>query len=148
MSESDQKWTVEHWMTDIALAIAPHTAADAAMFKMHIGGFRHLPVVDGGKLVGIISDRDLIGEKLTSEAEMASAYFDLSSCPTVGDLMTPDPATTSRTDPLDIAVSQLLEHKYSALPVTDDNRHLVGILTTHDVLRACQEALATLHDFA
>lgn len=146
MTDSDAKWTVKQWMTDIALAIAPHTAARSAMLKMHIGGFRHLPVVEGGKLVGIVSDRDLMGSKVATETEMSRAYRDLDDGPTVGDVMTRNPETVSPNQPLEQAVGMLLEHRYSALPVVDDRRHLVGILTTHDVTRASQEALATLRN--
>ncbi len=146
MSERDSKWNVEHWMTDVALAISPNTSASAAMLKMHIGRFRHLPVVDSGRLIGIVSDRDLIGSEPATEEEIKRAYVELDDSPTVSEVMSREPETTSPTVPLEEAIAQLLEHKYSALPVTDSEGHLVGILTTHDILRASQEALARLRN--
>lgn len=52
--------TVDQWMTRDPITVGPDaTNGEAAMMMIH-GGFRHVPVCDGGKLVGIVSIRDLL----------------------------------------------------------------------------------------
>ena len=52
--------TVEQWMTRDPITVGPEaTTGEAAMMMIH-GGFRHVPVCEGGKLVGIVSIRDLL----------------------------------------------------------------------------------------
>ena len=52
--------TVEQWMTRDPITVGPEaTNGEAAMMMIH-GGFRHVPVCEGGKLVGIVSIRDLL----------------------------------------------------------------------------------------
>ena len=59
--------TVEQWMTRDPITVGPEaTNGEAAMMMIH-GGFRHLPVEEGGKLVGIVSIRDLIRHELDDE---------------------------------------------------------------------------------
>src|SRR3954464_9878341 len=52
--------TVEQWMTRDPITVGPEaTNGEAAMMMIH-GGFRHVPICEGGKLVGIVSIRDLL----------------------------------------------------------------------------------------
>jgi CBS domain-containing protein len=55
---------VTDWMTTEPVALSPRTSAADALQQMLESGFRHLPVVDGGRLVGIVSIRDLSGRLL------------------------------------------------------------------------------------
>jgi CBS domain-containing protein len=55
---------IGHWMTGGPRTIAPDAALDDALQLMVAGGFRHLPVVDGDRLVGMLSMRDLSGARL------------------------------------------------------------------------------------
>jgi CBS domain-containing protein len=50
---------VAHWMTQRPVTIGPDASAEEALEKMLKGGFRHLPVVEGERLVGMVSMRDL-----------------------------------------------------------------------------------------
>ena len=58
--------TVAEWMTAEPDTVAPDATIGMAAAMMVHGGYRHVPVVDGGKLVGIVSIRDLL--RLPSEA--------------------------------------------------------------------------------
>ncbi|HEX9375274.1 MAG TPA: CBS domain-containing protein [Actinomycetota bacterium] len=52
---------VSSWMTANPITIAPDVSTDEALDTMLGGGFRHLPVVDGGRVVGMLSLRDVAG---------------------------------------------------------------------------------------
>ncbi len=94
-----------------------------ALFDLHgIGG---LPVVDGDKLVGIITSRDLRFE--ASEA---------GSGRTVADLMTRDPVTAPEGTTLDDAKSLLHRHRIEKLPVVDPAGKLCGLITVKDIDKA------------
>jgi CBS domain-containing protein len=51
--------SVTHWMTRQPVTVSPDTSTDTALSMMLQGGFRHLPVMDGGRLVGMVSIRDV-----------------------------------------------------------------------------------------
>lgn len=55
------KHTVSEWMTAEPITATPATAPDAALKTMLAGGFRHLPVMEGDRVVGVVSMRDLSG---------------------------------------------------------------------------------------
>lgn len=119
---------------DAAFADDPLTEAAA---RMAARGIRHLPVVDGMMRVrGILSERDVrqaTGRTLLEidEAERAEYVSRLR----VGDVMTPDPRTIGEDEPLGNAVRALVEDRFGALPVVDEEDRLVGILSYVDLLR-------------
>jgi CBS domain-containing protein len=104
---------------------------------------RHVPVVDEGALVGMVSDRDLarldVAQVLTvrgAEAlgqELATPIVEIMS----SDVIFAEPETD-----LSEVVGLLLEHRVGALPVIrPDTRTVVGIISYIDVLRALQDGL-------
>jgi acetoin utilization protein AcuB len=94
--------------------------ADArASLRQH--RIRQIPVVDKGRLVGIITDRDLRSAPAATQ--------------TVGEVMAAKPTVIGPGTPIDEAARALRKLKVGALPVVDRNR-LVGIITTADVLDA------------
>lgn len=114
---------VRHRMTPNPRTIGPDEALAAAFEKMAGGQFRRLPVVDGGLLVGILSDRDL------------RRYEGRLKHVTVAEAMTEKPLTLSPDDTLERAAELMMRNKISGLPIVLGLR-LVGILTTTDVMRA------------
>jgi CBS domain-containing protein len=52
---------IAHWMTRNPTTVSPDATVEAAMDLMLEGGFRHLPVIDDGRVVGVVSIRDLAG---------------------------------------------------------------------------------------
>jgi acetoin utilization protein AcuB len=87
-------------------------------------GIRHLPVLDQGALVGIISDRD-VKTAMASGADMERL--------TAGDVMTRDVLTTAPMFAVEEAARVMVTERISALPVTEAGR-LVGIVTETDIL--------------
>jgi len=106
-------------------------------------GFRHVPIVDAGKLVGIVSDRDLkqaTASVLTTEGHERERVLDEL---TAGQIMTRRVVTVGPTDGVEEAARLMATRKISALPVTEDDR-LVGIVTDTDVLELFVRALGVL----
>jgi len=96
---------------------------------LHARGFRHLPVVDGTKLVGILTDRDI--RYATSNLGPAPR----SAGDSVAIAMSSPPLTADPLDPVEDAARIMREHKIGCLPVLDGGE-LVGILTGMDLLDA------------
>jgi acetoin utilization protein AcuB len=94
-----------------------------ASHKMQAGGFRRLPVVADGKLVGIITERDLREHRGHLEHTK------------INGVMTGNPLTVTPGTTLEQAAQVMLERQIGGLPVLDEGR-LVGIITASDVLNA------------
>lgn len=126
---------VREWMTHNPKVIPSKTPVMEAMQLLREGGFRRLPVVDGGKLVGIVTDRDL-KEATPSKATTLSVYelnYLLSKL-TVKDVMQSPVLTVAPDDPIEKAALIMEEHKVSGLPVLEGGA-VVGILTITDMLK-------------
>jgi CBS domain-containing protein len=121
---------VAQCMTHPARTIAPGSPAQEAaeLFVSHT--IRHLPVMDGERLVGMLSDRDLRLEVGRGGIEGL----------TVEDLMTRDPLLTAHDAQLSTAADRMIRAKIGAIPVLE-NTQLVGILCLSDVLNAWLAAL-------
>ncbi len=107
-------------------------------------GFRHLPVVDSGKLVGIISDRDLKQSMISAASTTEGSERDrLLDELTAGQIMARAVVTVGPTIGVDEAARLMATRKISALPVTEGDR-LVGIVTETDVLQLFVRAMGVL----
>lgn len=127
---------VKEWMTEAPVTVAAQTPVMEAMHLLREGGYRRLPVMDGDRLIGIVTDRDL-KEATPSKATTLSIYelnYLLSKL-LVRDVMVRDVVTVGVDEPIETAALLMEEHKVSGLPVMDGGR-LVGILTITDALRA------------
>src|SRR5919201_611464 len=127
---------VRDLMTSTPLTIAPETSVQAASRLMQDQRLGHLPVCEDGRLVGLLSERDLrlvLPSPATSLAAHEVHY--LLERLTVAEVMTRFPVTIGPDHTVTEAASRMLTHKVQALPVTE-NRRLVGILTRTHVLYA------------
>ena len=127
---------VRDWMTADPQTVTAATPVMEAMQKLRDGGYRRLPVVREGKLVGIVTDRDL-KEATPSKATSLSVYelnYLLSKL-TIKDVMTAPVMTIGPEDAIEEAALMMESHRVSGLPVVDHGK-LVGILTITDLLRA------------
>ena len=102
---------------------------------------RHIPVVADGRVVGILTDRDLkrASPSLLSGIDQKK-YDELLDTIPVGQIMTRDPQSVTGETPLRDVVKILIDRKFGALPVIE-NDLLVGIITEMDLLRALYEML-------
>ena len=105
----------------------------AMMEEKHI---RHLPLVEDGLLVGILTDRDVKRHMSAAfRTDHEKAEDRASMLVTVADVMTRDPYSVSPATPLRDVLKAMIEHKYGAVPVVDAARRPVGIITSIDLLR-------------
>jgi acetoin utilization protein AcuB len=107
-------------------------------------GFRHVPIVDGGKLVGIVSDRDIkqsmiSASSMTEGRERERLLDEL----TAGQIMARAVVTIGPMFAVEDAARLMATRKISALPVTDEDRR-VGIVTETDVLQLFVRAMGVL----
>lgn len=119
---------VEKMMTRRVFVTTPGTPLDAAWRMMQMGGVRHLPVIEDGELVGMLSDRDVL------RASQPSANgIDVPPL-AVEHAMSPLAVTVRAEARVSEAVDLLLSYKIDALPVVDAKRRLQGMVTTTDML--------------
>jgi CBS domain-containing membrane protein len=101
---------------------------------MRLGRIRHLPVVDGTKLVGIISERDLFRSSLAQALGYGTkASRDLMKNLRIKDVMVPTVITVFPEMELCDAVQIMVEKKIGCLPVVEEDR-LVGLITETDIM--------------
>ncbi|UCG52924.1 MAG: CBS domain-containing protein [Candidatus Latescibacterota bacterium] len=133
---------VTDYMTRKVVSITPKTGIREAFFKMKEHHIRHLPVVDdGGRLIGIISDRELRRPEWVDESmDIAHVYY-LDDEMSVSDVMIRRVHVIHTYDTLRKAVRLLLENNIGAAPVLDKKGALVGMLSAVDLLRALYDMI-------
>ena len=121
------KPTIEQFMTRSPHTIGQDQSLAAAYRLMREHGIRHLPVLDGGRLAGVVSERDLLFIDKLCDVDHERAP--------VSEAMSQDVyAVTPRASLLDVA-HEMAEHKYGSAVIMDGTR-VVGVFTTVDALRA------------
>jgi CBS domain-containing protein len=126
---------VEDWMSTPPIVVSPTTTIEEAQRLMQQHRVRRLPVVQDGRLVGIVTRGDLRVEQ-RSAATTLSVYEwrALLQQLTIASCMTHSPITIAPSAPVLDAARQMLTHKIGALPVVAGDR-LVGVITETDLLR-------------
>jgi acetoin utilization protein AcuB len=124
--------TIQKFMTTQPHSIGQEQTMAMAHTVMREHRCRHLPVLTGGKLVGLLSDRDLSLLETLRDVDPKKVL--------VEDAMTANPYAVQPDTALDEVVSTMAEHKYGCAVVMQNNK-LVGIFTTVDACRAFAEML-------
>ena len=106
-------------MTRDVVVVAPTVTVGSAAVMMQRRHIRHLPVVDGRRLVGILSDRDLLTHPRDATCREA---------------MTPAPVTCSPGASVSRIAGLMLEHRFDSIPIVDVSGRLVGMVTSTDLL--------------
>jgi acetoin utilization protein AcuB len=121
-------------MTAVPDTVTPNTPLRTVLRIMKTGGYRQIPVLEKGKLVGIITDRDI---RLTMNSPFVlhdhAQDEEILLNVTVESCMTPNPVTITPDTPAYRAAEMLSMYKFGALPVVEDDV-LIGIITTTDFL--------------
>ena len=131
---------VADWMTKHPECINANESLQTALQKLIELDVRHLPVVDDGELVGMLSHRDLSGYMGQALGD-SSKYIAMLDQP-VSKLMSADVISASPETELGDVIDLLLENKIGALPVVEDHLgKLVGIISYVDVLRALRDTI-------
>lgn len=127
--------TVAEFMTPAPHTIGYNQTLTAAHRLMREHRIRHLPVLKGGKLVGLVSERDLHLVETLREVDPDRV--------TVEEAMSSEPFTVSPDTPVETAASIMADQKYGSAVVVDRDQ-VVGIFTTTDALRATVELVRRL----
>ncbi len=134
-----KKVLVKDWMTSNPYSIGPKmhiTKANELMKEINI---RRLPVIENGKLIGILTDGD-IREAGPSDVSSLSKYETnyLLSGLVVSDVMTKEPISVNSTNSIRSVAEIMLEKKIGGIPVVDD-QELVGIITVSDIFKVLMD---------
>lgn len=127
---------VKGWMTSDVITIDEDTSMMKASQIMKENNIRRLPVMHKGKLVGMVTDRD-IKEASPSKAttlDVHELYYLLSELK-VKDIMSKNVFTIGPEETVEKAAVKMLEHRISGLPVVNDKGKVVGMITQGDIFK-------------
>jgi acetoin utilization protein AcuB len=133
------------WMTRKLVTLSPEASVAEALTLCRERRIRHIPILEEGRLVGIVSDRDLRdASPALGDAQRASALQKIR----VGDVMTREVSTADPQDSIENLAQEMYELKIGSLPVVAEGpmvdeglvavaeEELMGIVTSSDVMRA------------
>ena len=126
--------TIQHHMTAAPHSVGSEQTISRAASMMSEFHIRHLPVLHGGRLLGILTDRDI---------KLIESFRDVDPTKiTVAEAMTEEPYTVNPDTPLDEVVRTMASKKYGSAVVVQ-NHKVVGIFTTVDACSTLAELLST-----
>jgi acetoin utilization protein AcuB len=123
---------IDKYMTPGPYSIGQEQPLAQAHQLMRAHHIRHLPVLHGGKLVGVVSDRDLHLIESLRDVDPSQV--------TVQEAMSPIVYTVTPKASLEEVVREMAQHKYGCALV-EDNGKVVGVFTTVDAMRAFADLL-------
>ena len=124
---------IRRYMTESPACIASHRTLADAWSLMQTSHVRHLPVLEGGVVAGMISQRDLG----LLEANRPEKLSDL----TVEEAMSGEPYIVGPDAPLQSVIGTMHAHKIGSAIVVDQGK-VLGVFTTTDAIALLQEVLA------
>jgi acetoin utilization protein AcuB len=127
---------VSNWMSKDVITVDVEDSMHEAVKLLKEKGIRMLPVLKKGKLVGIVTDRDL-KRSAASDATTLDVHelLYLVSKIKVGSIMTKNPITVPQNFTVEETAEVLLKNKISGAPVVDQNGDVVGMITQTDLFR-------------
>ncbi len=128
--------SVSDFMTKDLVTVREADDLALAESLLRLGGIRHLPVVRERKLVGILTQRDVLRSGLVGKPAARELP--------VSEVMTKDPTSVRPGLGLALAARLMLERKIGCLPVCDEDGTLVGIVTEADFVRFAADVVRDL----
>ena len=129
------KTTIREYMTPAPHTIGVEQTLAVASELMHKYKIRHLPVLRGGRVVGILSERDIVlvaGLPSVDPAQVA-----------VEDAMSEQVYSVGAETPLDEVAATMAANRYGAALVVGERDHVIGVFTTVDALHALADGAPT-----
>ena len=135
---------VRDWMTGKLVTLPPEASVAEALTLCRERRIRHIPILESGHLVGVVSDRDLRdASPALGDPQRASALQEIR----VRDVMSREVITADPEDSIENVAQEMYEHKIQSLPVVTEGpvvaegsavaeEELLGIVTSSDVMRA------------
>jgi acetoin utilization protein AcuB len=124
-------------MTREVITLGPEASAAEAWSVCQELGIRHLPIVEAGRLVGLVSDRDL---RDVSPPRGSGGERDTLGWVRLRDIMSTDLVTIEPLDTIEHAAREIYDRKIGCLPVVAGGE-LVGIITSSDMMRTLIELI-------
>ena len=118
------------FMSTSPVTIGPAALRGEALAMMRAKRIHHMPVIEGGRVVGLVTEGDLVELAPGSDAKA-----------NVKTLMRPKPYMVSPESPVDEVVREMATHRYGSAAVVVDNGRVVGMFTATDGLHAFAEFL-------
>jgi len=125
---------VGEWMERKLITIDRNTTIQEAISLMKKHSIRHLPVIEEGRLAGLVTEGDM------RQVFVASLIEELS----IDDVMIKDPITVKADTEIDDAARLIHYNKIGGLPVVDEDERLLGIITVADIMAAFIELMGVL----
>lgn len=119
--------TVYDSMTKVPHSIEPHSSVDQAKKRMYELKVTHMPVLSGGKIIGLLSERDILYLKGLESVDLR----DVKVC----DAMIEEPVVVDQHNPLTEVCALMVERRVGSVLVQDKQEKLVGIFTDVDALK-------------
>ena len=135
-------------MTRKPETVKPADTMEAVRKIFEKRGFHHIPVVDGERLVGLVSYTDYLQliRTIFDNSQETRMNEKVLNATLVKDVMTQSLLCLSPTDTTEAALRVFKANQFHSLPVVDDKGHLVGIVTTYDLMRVLEDVfLETAH---
>ena len=139
-------------MSSPPVTVEPNASIEAAIKLVAEHALGCLPVVDRGRLVGIVTRRDLLAQQAGRDVDEQVTTHEAAEreCPDwarqlVDDVMSPDPLIASADDTLLMVVERMDRFGIRHLPIVDGDRHVIGMLSERDVRTAIGNPLRTVN---
>lgn len=123
--------TVRECMTPGVETVAPSQPLREAAKLMKRGDFGSVPVVEDGRLVGVLTDRDIVVRAVAQGLDTSAAQ--------VGEVASTGPVTVTPDQPLDEALRLMAQHRVRRLPVVEGET-LVGVLSQADIAMEAKDS--------
>lgn len=127
-------------MTKQPETVSPNETMEEVRQVFEKRGFHHVPVVEGEKLVGLVSHTDylrLVRSVFDNNQEVRSNEQVLHAT-IVREVMTTDLLCLSKNDTVEDALRIFKANQFHSLPVVDEYQHLVGLITTYDLMKVLE----------
>ena len=135
---------VRQFMTPNPITIEQDQNLREAYLLMKRHGIRHLPVIDiYDRILGIVTRNDLYRAIGLQESRQLDDHLDRLARLWAQDVMISPAYSVNAEDSLIVAVDLMITNKVGAVPVVDDDRRVVGIISEIDLLRLLRELLAS-----
>ncbi len=137
------KPTLLHEIMTTSVTTLAHDGSllNGALLMRHTG-FRHLPVVKGAAVIGVLSDRDVNRAAPSMFGPLSQEEYNrIFQSTSIEEVMTKEPYTAQPDTPVRDVVNVLCERKIGAVPVVAESGDLVGIVTRADLLRLLEDLL-------
>lgn len=137
-------------MTRKPATVGPLDNLETVRGILEVQGFHHVPVVEGGRLVGMVSYTDYLRviRELYGNSQEQRVNERLLNAVLAKEVMTEHLICLSPSDTVDDALRIFKTNHFHAVPVIEGDRRLVGIVSTFDLIKLLERALAPDIDYA